>query len=78
MLQTDEPGICILEGLLLYIEVRDNLLVVCIHEVQQAAILMKISSIVNQISDLRVIKVLFGDSSKPIILDAMQFGGTIS
>lgn len=71
-LKIAKPGIGFLKGLLLHIDMSNNLLIDSIHQIQQAAVLMKIGGIIKHIPDLGIIEVLLRRLLKPIIFNALK------
>ena len=78
MLETNKPGIGLLKGLLLHIQVSNNLLIYPIHKIQQAAILVKIGRIIKHIVYLRIIDWFLRYLFKPIVLNAIKGKSTIA
>ena len=77
-LEADKPGIGLLKGFLFNIYVSDNFLIYPIHQIQQAAILMKIGRIIKHVLYLGILKLFLRSLFKPIILNVVKSKGTIT
>jgi hypothetical protein len=73
-----KPGIGFLEGLLFNISMGNDLLICSLHQIQQAAVLMKISGIIKHIFNPGVVHWFTGRLLKPVILKALECGRTIA
>lgn len=77
-LKITKPGVGFLKGFLLNVDVGNDLLIYPIHQIQQAAVLVKIGGIIKYIADPRIINVFISRLFKPIILDAIKCEGAIA
>jgi hypothetical protein len=78
LFQMQEPGMSLLERLLLEIAMSNNLLVQAIHQIQQATILMKVGGIIKQILYLGISDGFRRYLGQPIILNVIKSKGTVT
>ncbi len=78
LLKITKPVIGFLKGFLLDVDMGDNFLIFPIHEIQQAAILVKVGCIVKHILHTSIIDRFIRRLLKPIILNAIKCEGTIA